>query len=260
MSVPRVFILSVLCVLLLSVVHSGDGSEIIGGKEVPAHSMPHMALLKNSKGFCGGTLIDAKWVLTAAHCEGFKEVLLGVHAVNKEENESRQKARVTHSYPHPCFDKRKGVNDLMLLKLKKGVKQTKTVKWLKLNRKVQEPKAGSKCLVAGWGLTRRDKPSNVLMSVNVTVIDRVKCNSPEYYNSKPVITMDMICATSDNGKKADTCKGDSGGPLLCNGALVGVTSFGKRCGDMKKPGVYSFLSEKQLDWIKKTMKKKAEML
>lgn len=48
----------------------GDGSEIIGGKEVPAHSLPHMALLKNSKDCCGGTLIDAKWVLTAAHCEG----------------------------------------------------------------------------------------------------------------------------------------------------------------------------------------------
>lgn len=47
---------------------------------------------------------------------------------------------------------------------------------------------------------------------------------------------------------------------MCNGALVGVTSFGGHCGDMKKPGVYSFLSEKQLDWIKKTMKKKAEML
>ncbi|XP_075889478.1 granzyme A-like [Nelusetta ayraudi] len=260
MSVPGVFILSVLCVLLLSVVQPGDGSEIIGGKEVPAHSMPHMALLKNSKGFCGGTLIDAKWVLTAAHCEGFKEVLLGVHAVDKEENESRQKARVTHSYPHPCFDRKEAVNDLMLLKLKKGVKQTKTVKWLKLGQKVQEPKAGSKCLVAGWGATGRGKPSKVLMSVNVTVFERVKCNSPEYYNFKPVITNSMICAGSDSGTPTDTCQGDSGGPLLCNGALVGVTSFGGRCGDMKKPGVYSFLSEKQLDWIKKTMKKKAEVL
>lgn len=50
-------------------------------------------------------------------------------------------------------------------------------------------------------------------------------------------------------------QGDSGGPLLCNGALVGVTSFGRMCGVIKKPGVYAFLSEKQLVWIKKTMKK-----
>lgn len=63
-----------------------------------------------------------------------------------------------------------------------------------------------------------------------------------------------------NGSCSHSLQGDSGGPLLCNGALVGVTSFGGRCGDMKKPGVYSFLSEKQLDWIKKTMKKKAEVL
>lgn len=49
-------------------------------------------------------------------------------------------------------------------------------------------------------------------------------------------------------------QGDSGGPLLCNGALVGVTSFGLKCGLIKKPGVYTFLSEKQLIWIKKTIK------
>lgn len=60
--------------------------------------------------------------------------------------------------------------------------------------------------------------------------------------------------------RACSSQGDSGGPLLCNGALVGVTSFGgARCGDIKTPGVYSFLSEKQLNWIKTTTKK-AEML
>lgn len=41
---------------------------------------------------------------------------------------------------------------------------------------------------------------------------------------------------------------------MCNGVLAGITSFGRMCGLIKKPGVYSFLSEKQLKWIKNTMK------
>lgn len=47
----------------------GHGSEIIGGREVKAHSLPYMALVHNGSYLCGGTLIHPKWVLTAAHCE-----------------------------------------------------------------------------------------------------------------------------------------------------------------------------------------------
>lgn len=70
-------------------------------------------------------------LLSSSSCS-FKEVLLGVHVINKEENESRQKARVTHSYPHPCFDRKEAVNDLMLLKVRshgRG-KLTNTKCWL----------------------------------------------------------------------------------------------------------------------------------
>lgn len=67
----------------------------------------------------------------------------------------------------------------------------------------KEPKAGIKCLVAGWGQTDKavKKASDVLMSVNVTVVDRKKCS--KYYGKKPVITKEMICAGSE---MADACQ------------------------------------------------------
>lgn len=58
-------------------------------------------------------------------------------------------------------------------------------------------------MTAGWGQTNEavKKRSDVLMSVNVTVVDRKKCS--KYYGFKPVITKAMICAGSKN---MDACK------------------------------------------------------
>ncbi|CAI5682627.1 unnamed protein product [Oreochromis niloticus] len=181
-------------------------------------------------------------------------VVLGAHSIRKEEKYSKLIRAVEKSFPHPNYYHYLLGNDLMLLKLNKPVRRTRAVQWLKFGNTVRDPAAGSRCLVAGWGRTETTRTSDVLMSVNVTVVDRQTCNSCDYYNHRPEITRDMICAGSDGTNVADTCQGDSGGPLLCDGVLVGVTSFGRGCGVIKKPGVYSFVSRKQLKWIKKTMK------
>ncbi|KAG7489970.1 granzyme A-like [Solea senegalensis] len=252
----RHFTLFFSCILLL-IVFSSHGSEIVNGSEVVPHSLPYMALLLNNKPVCGGVLIDPFWVLTAAHCSDIKEVWLGVHSIKAAEKNARQIQKVKKQYRHPCYDTTENVNDLMLLKLQKKVKETDTVKCLKLGKAAKDPQAGTKCTVAGWGQTKfkNKEMSDVLRSVTVAVVDRRVCNSPAFYDFNPVITRGMICAGSDGKHVADTCTGDSGGPLLCNGELLGVTSFGEKCGLIKKPGVYTFLSVKQLSWVKETMKK-----
>lgn len=57
----------------------------------------------------------------------------------------------------------------------------------------------------------------------------------------------MFCAGYEDGKR-DACTGDSGGPLLLDGKLFGVISWGTKCAEKMKPGVYTLVpSVKQ--WI-----------
>ena len=63
-----------------------------------------------------------------------------------------------------------------------------------------------------------------------------------YYDALLSLTDNMFCAKSSDG--ADTCAGDSGGPLLCENdrgdwTLYGITSWGLGCGAEKYPGVYT---------------------
>lgn len=89
---------------------------------------------------------------------------------------------------------------LSLLQLKQKAKQSNTVKCLPLGGPQREPKAGSSCLVAGWGVTDTGEASDVLMSANVTVVDRKKCS--KHFRST-AITKEMLCAGSE---KTDACQ------------------------------------------------------
>ncbi|XP_075703431.1 serine protease 55-like isoform X3 [Rhinoderma darwinii] len=68
------------------------------------------------------------------------------------------------------------------------------------------------------------------------------------------LTDNMLCAGISEGGK-DACQGDSGGPLVCRffntktWYQIGVVSWGRGCGEPRKPGIYVVVSN-YIEWIR----------
>ncbi|NWV03202.1 CATG protein, partial [Ptilonorhynchus violaceus] len=203
--------------------------RIIGGREVKPHSRPYMAHLQIKKetgsSTCGGFLIRPDAVLSAAHCvdEGTKgiTVTLGAHDIRKK-GPTQQNFAVRHWVIHPNYSHRGFQNDIMLLKLKPKANITEYVKTIPFARRNERLQPGTKCDVAGWGLTSlRGHKTDVLMEVELKVQNAEECEQgfPNYQ------CQSMLCVGDKYDEKASYC-GDSGGPLVCNRKAHGIVSHG----------------------------------
>ncbi|KAG7278779.1 hypothetical protein CRUP_019085, partial [Coryphaenoides rupestris] len=93
--------------------------RIVGGYECRDHSVPWQVSLNNGWHFCGGTLINSRWVVSAAHCykEGREmEVRLGEHHL-KYKDGPEQFIAPAAVVLHPDYDRYKMNNDIMLIRL-----------------------------------------------------------------------------------------------------------------------------------------------
>ncbi|XP_056873094.1 plasminogen isoform X1 [Takifugu flavidus] len=228
--------------------------RIVGGCVSKPHSWPWQISLRTSTGihFCGGTLIDRQWVLTAAHClekssrPGYYKIVLGIHTERAIEA-SRQVRDLEKLVLGP------NGADIALLKLQTPALLNEKVIPACLPDKDYIVPSQTECYVTGWGETQGTGGNGVLKEAGFPVIENKICNRPAYLNGR--VKDHEMCAGNIEGG-TDSCQGDSGGPLVCHSnnrfILQGVTSWGLGCANPMKPGVYARVS-KFIDWIKNTM-------
>ncbi|MBU6328892.1 MAG: fibronectin type III domain-containing protein [Acidobacteria bacterium] len=189
-----------------------NGQEIASPFLAPGALFGWLARVEGGDGdlICSGSLITADWVLSAAHCVGLgaTRIRLGLDdpiAIDREvRNDRFDPTRIWLG------------NDLALFHL--ATPSTRAP--VALGPATADATPGDTVAMAGWGITSGCCATPALPRWGTSVIsDRTSSGvvaSPD----------DPVLYTLSSGALA--CDGDSGGPLLRNGALIGVASFGDR--------------------------------
>ncbi|XP_076144183.1 serine protease [Alosa pseudoharengus] len=229
-------------------------AKIVNGEEAVPHSWPWQVSLQDWSGFhfCGGSLINENWVVTAAHCSvrTSHRVIVGEH--NKgAAGEDIQTMKVQKVFTHPQWNANTINNDIALIKLASPVSMNAHVSPVCLAETSDNFAPGMTCVTSGWGLLRSSAmfTPNELQQAALPLLSSDQCKQHWGSNISDV----MICAGASG---VSSCMGDSGGPLVCQKndvwTLVGIVSWGSSTCSTSTPAVYARVTMLR-SWVDQTL-------
>jgi len=259
-------------------IRPSSNRRVIDGTDAGFGTFPWQALIRIGKAKCGGVLINRQHVVTAGHCIknkniGDLSVTLGEYNIaesfDAQERYPSETYKVAAMVVHPGFKFSPAADrfDVAVLQLSSPVSYMSHIAPICLPQVGRDPEPGTIAYAAGWGaiipddqlgplaflIPKEQKRPKVLQVVDVPLIENNEC---EVWHEKAGITVhlypEMMCAGYRDGGK-DSCKGDSGGPLMVRQrdgrfVLVGLVSAGFSCGKPGQPGIYHRISA-TADWI-----------
>lgn len=252
---------------------SAVSPKIIGGGTTTISSAPWMAQLwyYDTKGtsstsddvgfFCGGSVISPTKILTAAHCvKGYKwsttesVVITGTASLPTTNSDGSDNlhggtvSAVLRQWNHPSYTvSSNGApnNDIAVLTLAAPVKATPIRMTTNTDTGSYTGTAAGTAKVYGWGRTSSTTQdiSETLKTATLPIDSDATCTAA--YGSTDFVKGHMVCAgaaaTGSDTGTTTTCNGDSGGPLIVGGRIVGVVSWGVE--DCVAKGAYAVFTK-----------------
>ncbi|GAB79380.1 trypsin [Austwickia chelonae] len=233
-----------------SPVEEKPSPKIIGGVEAQENEFPFMVSIQDGdRHFCGGSLIDANTVLTAAHCvssrvggsaEGLSVVIGRTTLSDTSQGITRGIKSVdgrAEIIVHPRYGEVVG-HDAAILRLSEPVHEITPVALPP--RGATHLTTSGQATVIGWGTTNpsggRETPET-LRKVTIPLHPTAKCAEAGGHE----FNADTDLCGGAAGKGA--CFADSGGPLVRKHAgrlyQIGIVSWGKFCGQAEHPSFFA---------------------